>query len=273
MSLQVVCGPFTPSLERAFLERLREAAPGPGRLVAVVCPSRRLAERLERLVAVEAGLAALNLRFHTFHSLALEALESGGGPRGRFVADGLFHDTVLNGLLDETGARPSRGLAAAYRSSLRDLIDGGVDPVQFREHLDGLAPDEAGRLRLSALLGLQRRYLERLESLGVLAPSGLTREASEAVAQGRAPRLARYREFLYYGFYDLTGAQAEFFEAVTGAFPSALFFPYRKGQPAYQFADRFYRVRLGRAAARHLEAEPGATALGAALDALFVPGQ
>lgn len=272
MSLKVFCGPFSPVLEEAFLARLAELAPGPGRAVAVVAPSRRLAERLERLVAAERGLALLNLRFHTFHSLALEALESVGGPSARWIGDGLFHDKILDRLLADAGAKPSRGLAAAYRSSLRDLIDAGVEPKQFREHLEGLIPDPADRRRLEALVGLEAAYRRRLEQAHLLAPSGLAREAAESASSGKAASLAAYRELVYYGFYDLTGTQADFFEAVTGAYPSSLFFPCRKGRPGYAFAERFLEVKLGRSPATHLSAAPEATALGPALDALFTPG-
>ncbi|MBI4347492.1 MAG: PD-(D/E)XK nuclease family protein [Elusimicrobia bacterium] len=271
MSLRVVCGAF-PSLERAFLAALKESKPGPGRAVAVVAPSRRLAERLERLAAHEGGLALLNVRFHTFHSLALEALEARGGPSARFVGDGLFHDKVLDRLLADAGARPSRGLAAAYRSSLRDLIDAGVDPDGFGEHLDRLPLEPDERRRLSALLALESGYRRRLATLGCLPPSGLAREAADAVSDGQAETLARYAEFLYYGFYDLTGAQADFFDAMAGAFACTVFFPYVPGRPGLAFAERFLKVKLGRAKARHLPAEPAALALGAASDALFVPG-
>lgn len=272
MSLKLVCGPFSPALEEAFLARLAELAPGPGRAVAVVAPSRRLAERLERLVAAERGLALLNLRFHTFHSLALEALEPAGGPSARWIGHGLFHDKILDRLLAEAGAKPSRGLAAAYRSSLRDLIDAGVEPGQFREHLEGLIPDPADRRRLEALVGLEAAYRRRLEEARLLAPSGLAREAAEAASSGKAASLAGYRELMYYGFYDLTGTQADFFEAVTGAYPCSLFFPCRKGRPGFAFAERFLRVKLGRSPATHLSVSPEATALGTALDALFTPG-
>ena len=269
MSLEVFCGPFTPALERAFLSRLGELAPGPGRLVAVVAPSRRMADRLERLVSVEAGRAVVGLRFHTFFSLALEAVEAAGGPSGRLAPSALFHDLILDRLLEATGAKPSRGLAAAYRASLRDLLDAGVDPAQFAEHLSGLIVDEAGRRRLESVLGLLSRYRRRLDEAGVTAPSALTREAAEAAASGRASRLGRYRELMYYGFYDLTGAQVDFFEAVTGAFPCSLFFPYVKGRPGFEFARRFLEARLGRAPSRQLEADDSALALGGALETLF----
>ena len=271
MSLRVRCGPFTPALERAFLARLKELAPGPGRPVAIVAPSRRLADRLERLIAAEAGLAVLGCRVHTFYSLALEALEALGGPSGRLAGGGLFHDLILDRLLEATGARPSRGLAAAYRASLRDLIDGGVEPAQFAEHLRGLITDPAAQRRLQGLFGLLARYRRKLAEAGVLAPSGLAREAAEAVASGRAAGLERYREILYYGFYDLTGSQADLFDAVTGAFPCTLFFPYRKGRAGLQFAKRFLEVRLGKASIEYLEEEEDEVALGATVDALFAP--
>ncbi|MBI5202155.1 MAG: PD-(D/E)XK nuclease family protein, partial [Elusimicrobia bacterium] len=270
MSLRVFCGPFTPSLEEAFLARLRELAPVPGRPVAIVAPSRRLAERLERLAAAENGLALLGARFHTFHSLALEALEESGGPSARFVGDGLFHDKVLDRIL--AAARPSRGLAAAYRSSVRDLIDGGVEPEAFEEHLERLIPEPDDRRKLKALLMIAAEYRRELKSRGILPPSGLAREATEAVQAGRAAGLSRYAELLYYGFYDLTGAQADFFEAVTGAFPCSVFFPHAEGRPGYVFAERFLKVKLGRAKAERLPQGGGKTALGPALDALFAPG-
>src|SRR5581483_10468131 len=153
MSLRVLCGPFTPTLEEAFLERLRALAPAPERPVAVVAPSRRLADRLERLAAVDGGLAALGLRFHTFYSLALEALEDAGGPSAR-LAGGLFHDQVIDRLLERGPAKPSRGLASAYRSSLRDLLDAGVEPENYAQNLRGLIRDEADRARLEKLLEL-----------------------------------------------------------------------------------------------------------------------
>jgi ATP-dependent helicase/nuclease subunit B len=52
---------------------------------------------------------------------------------------------------------------------------------------------------------------------------------------------------LYYGFYDLTQIQLDFFHAVARDFPTTLFFPLLAAQPshgAWQFTERFYERYL-----------------------------
>lgn len=262
-----------PALERAFIERLR--ALGPGTPVAVVTPSRRLADRLQRLACVEGGLSLLGTRFHTFFSLAQEVLEH-DPPHGRLVGDPVFHDRLVDQLLEERpaaarpfGAARPRALSGAIRSSLRDLIDAGVDPEALREAFgDDLPAPAEDRARLEALLVLAKAYEERLAALGVLSPSALTRRAARACEA--SPALGRYQEVLYYGFYDLTGLQLEFFEAVARRTSARLYFPYLKGHPAFRFADAFFEQRL---LAHRVEPVPAGAppALWGALEALFRP--
>ncbi len=204
--LQVICGDFA-ALEDAFAARIAALRPGPGEApVLVVAPSRRLADRLERLLVVEKGLALAGVHFHTFHSLAAALLEDEELP-GDLVSDPDFHDAVVDGLLDAApqfaGGRDARpaALAAAARASLRDLVDGGVDPAAARALLEeGLLRDEGEAGRLSAMLGLQAAYEARLAALGVLPPAALARLATEAAP--RSAFLAGLKEALYYGFYD-----------------------------------------------------------------------
>src|SRR4051812_26090994 len=97
--LKVVCGPFA-ALEEAFAARVAELKPGPGGApLLVVAPSRRLADRLERLLVVEKGLALAGVHFHTFHSLAAALLEDEELP-GDLLPDPDLHDAVVDGLLD-----------------------------------------------------------------------------------------------------------------------------------------------------------------------------
>lgn len=274
MSMRVFCGPFQPSLEDAFVERARELAASRAPF-AVVAPSRRMAERLQRLLAAERGLAVMGARFHTFYSLALEVVDADGGLDEDLVADGLFHDKIVDGVLADEfrGRAPTRGLAGAYRASIRDLADCGFSAVLYREDFSGLLKDGPEKTRLEEVLKVQEKYLRRLAEAGILPPSGLTRAAAEIVARGAA--LERYGELLYYGFYDLTGAQTDFFAAVAGARPVRVYFPYVKDHPGYRFARRFYDEVLHAAGADpvHLEPRDGARALGPVLDALSRPGR
>ncbi len=278
--LSVEYGPFHPALERAFLARLGELSRLPGRgPIAVVAPSRRLADRLERLAAVEGGLTLLDVHFHTFYSLALSIVDEDGWPDAELIGDPVFHDKVVDSLLDAHPALSSRfgagrrpkALAAALRASVRDLIDAGVEPAAVGEHFGAeLLKDDSERLRLSALLALQRAYEERLSELKVLSPSGLTSLA--AARAGGSRLLGRLEAALYYGFYDLTGLQLAFFQAVAARCDTTLYFPHRKGHPAFAFSGAFFEQNLGGARARELPADVSGLAAGAALDRLFSPG-
>ena len=274
-SLNVVCGPFE-ALEQAFADKVRALRPGPGGApVLVVSPSRVLGDRLERLLAVENNLPLMGVHFHTFHSLAAAVVEEGGFPQRALLSDPVFHDAVVDRVLDLGSSlgiakelRP-KALASAVRASLRDLIDAGIDPKQIAEHFGSdLLKDEEEAARLNGLLALLAAYEKELERLGVLAPSALVRRAAELATA--SPWLSGFSGILYYGFYDLTGLQLDFFEAVTSARPSALYFPYRKGHPAFRFSDELFEQRLSGHSHETLEGGTQ-TALGGALDALFNP--
>jgi ATP-dependent helicase/nuclease subunit B len=276
--LQVFHGPFE-ALEDAFAARVADLRPRLGEApLLVVAPSRALAERLERLLSVEKGLPLLGVHFHTFHSLAAAIVEDGGFPDGALVSDPLFHDAVVDQVLDEAPSlgiakelRP-RALAAAVRASLRDLVDAGVDPVALAESFgdDLLRGEQEERDRFIALLALLAAYEKKLARLKVLPPSALVKRAAELAPESRW--LAGFREVLYYGFYDLTGLQADAFDAVTASRPSRLYFPYRKGRPAFRFAEEFFEQKLSSHGPVELSTENGeGTALGRALDSLFDP--
>jgi len=276
--LRVFHGPFE-ALEDAFAARVAELRPRIGEPpLLVVAPSRALAERLERLLSVEKGLPLLGVHFHTFHSVAAAIVEDGGFPDGALVSDPLFHDAVVDQVLDEAPSlgiakelRP-RALAAAVRASLRDLVDAGVDPAALAAHFGDeiLRGEKDERERFVALLALLAAYEKKLEKLEVLPPSALVKRAAALAPASRW--LEGFREVLYYGFYDLTGLQADAFEAVTSARPSRLYFPYRKGHPAFRFAADFFEQKLASHSPVELASEHGrGTALGACLDGLFDP--
>ena len=158
------------------------------------------------------------------------------------------------------------------RSSLRDLIDSGVDPRQVAEHFGStLLKDEEEAARLNALLSLLALYENELARLGVQPPSALVKQA--AAYAPASIWLSGFSAILYYGFYDLTGLQLDFFEAVTSARPSNLYFPYRQGHPAFRFSDELFEQRLSGHSLQAVAGEAGHTALGLALDSLFDPSK
>ena len=270
--MKVVCGPFQPALEEAFLARLSELKPGAERRIAVVAPSRRLADRLQRLVAAQTG-CLLGVRFHTFFSLASEVVEASGGPERPVVSDPLLHDLMVDQLFKRRGGvRLTRGLGAAFRASIRDLVDAGINTSRAPE-LGELDAPEATRRRLSLLFTLTSDYQDALAKAGVMSSSGLTIQARRAL--DKAPELlAGYAEVLYYGFYDLTALQASFLQSVAAARPTTVFYPYAVGHPAFAFAKPFVEefLHAGGKAPEYLPPAAGG-ALGPAWEALFAPGK
>jgi RecB family exonuclease/superfamily I DNA/RNA helicase len=276
--LSVVHGPFE-ALEGAFAERVRALLPkAGGKPVLVVAPSRVMTDRLERLLAVEKCIPLLGVHFHTFHSLAAAVVEEGGFPAAALVSDPVFHDAVVDRVLDKAPSlgiakelRP-KALASAVRSSLRDLIDSGVDPKQVAEHFGStLLKDEEEAGRLNALLALLALYEKELFRLGVQPPSALVKQAAAYAPDSEW--LSGFSEILYYGFYDLTGLQLDFFESVTNTRPSQLYFPFRQGHPAFRFSQELFDQKFSGHANLAVNDAGNETALGRALDSLFDPSK
>ncbi|MBL0059734.1 MAG: exodeoxyribonuclease V subunit gamma [Elusimicrobia bacterium] len=272
MPLSLVCGPYG-FLEKAFVSHLTARPPGPARRVGVVTTSQRMAERLQRLLALERGLAFFNLRFHTLHSLSLDLLRASGAILPAVNNDDLFHERLVETLLIESGGwEPdrARALAGAHRATLRDLVEAGVETASFREHFGDM--EIPGEGKLYRFLNLADRYRERLASLNVAGSADLGRMATVAV-EGHPEILAGFDELLYYGFYDLNGAQSDFLSAVAGPGRVTLFFPCVKGHAGWKFAERFLdlKISVGVGGSRY-ETAIGEGPLGDALGGLFDPG-
>ncbi len=268
MSLTLLTGTF-PSLENALVARIRQKPPTLGRPLTVVTASGSLRDRLQRVLAVENGLSLLNIEFHTFFSLAREVLRGEAGPPA--LENELFHERLVQGLLAADGMAPGRAaaLAPAARATLRDLDESGVDPDQFEEHFEDLEPPEGRGPALRRMLSLQRVYRRRMALLGLETPADTARRAARLIEGD--PSFLEGRDFLYYGFYDLNGAQADFFSAVARHADLTVFFPCRLGHPADRFAERFLELKIRAGGSSPERLPPTASALGQAVDLLFDP--
>ncbi|MBI4376766.1 MAG: exodeoxyribonuclease V subunit gamma [Elusimicrobia bacterium] len=275
--LRVRYGSFQ-ALESAFVDSLRRRGDWSS---AVVAPSRRLADKLERLAVVENGLSLLGAQFHTFHSLALALCEERGLGGLRVVSDPIFHDGLVERLIDEDrglsrafgGAGRPKAMCAAARASLRDLIDAGVEFSEVDEaFVEDLVSGSSERGGLTALLALGRAYERRLAELGIASHGALLRAAAEQA--GRSALIRGLGAVLFYGFYDLTGLQLDFFEAVSDAAADAeLFFAHRPGHPAFRFAQPFFEQKLRGRPHEAVAEVARPSALSEALEALFDPAR
>lgn len=272
MPLSLYCGPFS-FLEESFVSHLTTNPPGVKRRVAVVTTSQRMTERLQRLLSLERGHSFFNLRFHTLHSLSLDILRSADSPLPVVNNDDLFHERLVEQLLLDEGLAPdrARALAGAYRATLRDLVEAGVDSASFREHFADL--EIGGKGKFDHLLTLADRYQERLEKLNVVGSADLARRAA-AVLEDRPECLSPFDDMIYYGFYDLNGAQSDFFSAVVRSSSVRLYFPCVKGSPGWAFAERFLDLKLPWGGAEIQfgpDSSPGV--LGSVANLLFSPGR
>jgi ATP-dependent helicase/nuclease subunit B len=248
-NMQTVLGPFHPDLENTLVSAIlkhKEAdllCP-----LLILTPSDLLRRRLKVLLSRERRLALLNVQLLTFHQLSLRLhAETDSAPLE--LRTDLFLEEALRQIIRtrQPGAEPFAGIenraggCAALWQALRDLRDGMVDPTVAIEALgEGHFSERAGE-RTSQLLVLLRTFQRFCRRHRIHDQSDLSRSAAEQVPASKF--LKQFREIYYYGFYDLTQLQVDFFHAVARHYPTTLLFPYLPAKPsheAWRFAERFY---------------------------------
>jgi ATP-dependent helicase/nuclease subunit B len=130
----------------------------------------------------------------------------------------------------------SSGTWGALWATIRDLKDAGVDPAQVLQGLLEGFFEEEDREWLGALLSLYAAVKEAGKTLGVGTQDDLAEALLPCVPTSSF--IQSLREVFYYGFYDLTQVQLSFFETVSRAKETTVFFPL-EDDPAYGFARRF----------------------------------
>src|SRR5437867_4045542 len=249
--LSIVTGPFHPDLENALVAESHSLKQDdPLRPLAIVVPSHQLARRVKWLLSVEQGRALLECHVLTFHQLAMTVLREAGGEALPALVNGSFREELLRYLVDRgvPGAeafrdrRGMQGLWTGLWATVQDLKEARVDPSAVLQALDDGRLRTEDPARLAALVRLYAAVLEVDRALRLADPDDLAALAMERVAHSAF--LNRMARICYYGFYDLTQGQLDFFKAVAGAYPTTLFFPVRPESSAYRFAQRFFETYI-----------------------------
>jgi ATP-dependent helicase/nuclease subunit B len=248
--MKAILGPFHPELENSLVDEIRrfKAADLMAPLMVLV-PSDLLRRRLKILLGRERGLSLLNVQLLTFHQLALR-LHAEQSPAPLDLKDDLFMEEALRQIVRgrRPGAEPFAGIeeraggCTALWQTLRDLRDGLVDPTVALEALREGQFSQWASARTSELLLLLRSFQELCRERGLVDASDLVRAATEQAASTRF--LGQFKQVFYYGFYDLTQIQIDFFQAVASHHPTTLFFPLLAAWPgheAWRFAENFYQ--------------------------------
>src|SRR2546426_294559 len=249
--LSVVTGPFHPDLKPAPVSEARSLKQeNPLEPLALIVPSKQLVRRVKWLLAVEQGLALLDVHVLTFHQLATTLIRETGGEALPAEVNEFFREELLRYLVDRgvpgadafRGRRGMQGLWTGLWATVEDLKEARVDPSAVLQALDEgrLRTDEPARL--AALVRVYAAVLEVDRALRLADPDDLAALAMERVADSAF--LKRMARICYYGFYDLTQGQLDFFKAVAGAYPTTLCFPVRLGSSAYRFAQRFFETYI-----------------------------
>ena len=256
--MQTVLGPFHPDLENALVDAISQHKQADLlHPLLILVPSDLIRRRLKILLAQERGLALLNVQLLTFHQLSLRLNGECGGAPTELHSD-LFLEEALRQIIrtGKPGAQPFAGVedraggCAALWQTLRDLRDGLVDPELALVALgEGHFTERTG-VRTAQLLELLQTLQTFCDEQDIKDLADLDRRATEQAPS--SPFLQQFKEIFYYGFYDLTQIQLDFFRAVASHYPTRLFFPLLTaipGHDAWSFAARFYeRYVQGRAA-------------------------
>jgi len=252
--LRIVTGPFHPHLEQALVGEVQQLrAADPLAPLAIVVPSGPLGRRLKWLLCIEHRLALLNVHVLTFHQLAVRLLEEAGIGAPQRVRPEFFFKELIHLLLRRlaadfpawSGLIEMPGAWAALWTTLRDLKDAKVEADRV---LDALSQSDLvdavsrhgpiSQAALRSLLNFYDAFLAQKKSMEAFDQDDLASWAEVCVPT--SDFLRRQRRVLYYGFYDLTQVQLDFFQAVARASPATLFFPLVRDHPSFLFAQRFF---------------------------------
>ena len=203
---------------------------GPGRDEVLVA-SRGLASNILRalLERVPQGLADINL--HSIETLASRILNAGASyPRVASPAERRLAMRTAVGSIDDP-LFETRGIAAMLERSYRDVRDRGLTLVDFESRIAG-AKSLRNRDRTRLMANAWRRYEWLIEQLGAVDPADLLRKAAAAIREGTLD----IKPQIVAGFYDMTGVQRDFLDALWERdLVSACFVP-ASDDPANSFA-------------------------------------
>src|SRR5258708_31547307 len=241
-AMQVVTGPFRPALEgavrEAFAALRRDDPLAP---LAIIAPSKRLADRLKDLAleAVPEGFAAV--RFFNLFSFARTIYEEKAARGFTLLLDDLVPERLLRAILRLHFSKEpylSRALhtPSALLGALHELKAGAVVPDLALKFLleEDLGVEETPKL--SEIFSLYKRSSEELRRRRLHERSDVVRLAAEHAPKSRL--VAGFRHVLYYGFYDLDQNQLDLLREVQRRVPCTVFFPYLD-TPGYAFARPF----------------------------------
>lgn len=238
MYRSVVVGCLVPELIEEIGKRLVSKGHVKKGVSWVVTPSTSLRLFLKREL-LQVNRSWPGLRFFTLNELARWlGQELGGGvvTPARSVRARLL-ESILERFESERKLHVLHGLTRYKRAgtllatSIEELKESGLEYEFLLEHMDDLATDlrygERIRERMADLLQIWCVYEKVLDSLGWNDPPGNKRRIIEKIREFDISSFSAPEEIHFFGFYDLTGLQQDFIEALAVWVPSHVYFSAR----------------------------------------------
>lgn len=198
----------------------------------ILIPSRGVADTIVAAMSRAFPQGVAGIRLHTPETLALRILNAAGryprvaGARDRRLAMLLAAEEIRDARLN------TPGIAVMLERSYRDIRDSGVTLQAFARRRDKF-PEVS---RASSLIDCWRRYEAVLSRCVAIDPADAFHQAIEVLpAADLAPQIL-------FGFYDTTGIQEMFLQALHAAAGiDSIYIPVIPNDPRYSFADRQIR--------------------------------
>ena len=229
------------ALKKHFLETVKKLKQNPFDRVLVLIPSKHLEARLKTELCRDLPCLA-GVHFMSLGALANAVNQAAQNPPPPLAEATPVLDFKVKHLLKENDLNDNRNLAVCFRNSFRDLINAEVEP----ETLLSIKNDN------EIILQEQRNYLEKfvpmykkfLEFQKVTGKS--TYKDFFTAARNNIPNnafLNTFKQIIFYGFYDLTSLHYELIRAIIKNYSNTqVYFPYENENPAYNFADSFFKL-------------------------------
>ncbi len=234
------------ALEQKFISHILGLQVGPKNGVLVLCPSQRVAFHLQNKLLQHQPVLG-NITFNTWGQLMRELDKEAPSFQKPLLPADHLQDYLLKNLLLRPGLNrypATAGVISALKASLRDLADAMVEPEVLYEHWlslpDFSLEDEQGHLKW--LIEVYRAFLTEMDQMTDY------RSYSQYFAQvlhtaEDSAYLRGFQHILFYGFYEFTGRQLEFFHVLRIHYPLSVFWVYDRHK-AFDFGKKFFESNL-----------------------------
>ncbi len=214
--------------------------------LAVVAPTNLMLTRLQKLLVQEHGIPLINVSFMNFYILASEICRRAGMDTGQVIHQPVVYECIIEGLLKRQrlreyllkNAQSPSTFARALFQTLRDLIHADVDAGNLKEAIQEGFIESQEISKLYGLAYIYDMFKQKLKASNILSYSDIYQLA--AVSISNSEFLKSFQHVLVYGFYDLTGAQQDFFEEIFRSYPTVLFMPYQRKHKAFSYIKPFF---------------------------------